>query len=527
MSLISGISKYMRLASEMRVYLHNPISLEQSYQRISERLHNRENNFLSLINKGIYQNPRSPFLPLLKYAGCEFGEIESSVNRKGIEKTLEDLLAAGVYLSWEEFKGKQDVIRGGKHFQFKERDFDNPFLSNYYKVRSSGTRSAGTRTTFDLDFTLEKSYYRHIIAEAYNLQDTPMAFWMPILPSAAGLSGALQTIKTGRSILKWWTPVSERQVKASFRDKIALRYVVFGSRLWGVKIPWPRYVGMDNALIVAHWMADNKKRFGNCTLRTGTSLAVMVCKAAMENDLDINGNSFQVGGEPLTEAKLKHIQKAGARIITTYHISEIGFIGCGCPASATTDDTHFFHDSTALILRRRKIPYTDMEIQAFVYSSLLPSSPKILLNVENDDYGELGIKQCGCIFEKLGLTQHMSQIRSFSKFTGRGMTIAGTEMLNILEKILPERFGGSPSDYQLQEVEDRQSQTRLILVISPQVGDVNESEIIKTVLAEMQKGVHGGKLASGIWAQAQAIQIKRSNPIATIGKILPLYLIKK
>ena len=47
------------------------------------------------------------------------------VNTQGIEATLDKLRLAGVYLSWEEFKGKKDVVRGSSRFQFKETDFDN------------------------------------------------------------------------------------------------------------------------------------------------------------------------------------------------------------------------------------------------------------------------------------------------------------------------------------------------------------------------------------------------------------------
>ncbi len=72
--------KYSRLAFGLRDFLHNTISLEQSKQVISARLQNRESNFLNLIQKGIYQNPNSPYLKLLKIAGCEFGDLESLVN---------------------------------------------------------------------------------------------------------------------------------------------------------------------------------------------------------------------------------------------------------------------------------------------------------------------------------------------------------------------------------------------------------------------------------------------------------------
>ena len=134
MSIVADITKYSRLAFDLRDFLHDTITLEQSKEVISNRLYNREKNFLSFVQKGIYQNPQSPYLKLLNIAGCDFGDIEYMVCQDGIESTLHKLLADGVYLSWQEFKGQKEIIRGGRHFQFKEKDFDNPFLPRYYEV---------------------------------------------------------------------------------------------------------------------------------------------------------------------------------------------------------------------------------------------------------------------------------------------------------------------------------------------------------------------------------------------------------
>ena len=127
MIAISDPIKYIRLASDLRKLLFTRVSLEQSKQVITSRLQNRERNFLSLVNKCIYENVNSPYLPLLRLTGCEYGDIESLVSNDGIETTLHKLRLEGIYLTWEEFTGKQDVVRSGKHFKFKERDFDNAY----------------------------------------------------------------------------------------------------------------------------------------------------------------------------------------------------------------------------------------------------------------------------------------------------------------------------------------------------------------------------------------------------------------
>ena len=231
--------------------------------------------------------------------------------------------------------------------------------------------------------------------------------------------------------------------------------------------------------------------------------------------------TFSWEGNPCPQPR-----KSGATVVIAYHVSEIGWVGCGCPQAAVVDDTHLFHDSIALIQRRRIVEPSEMQVDAFVFTSLLPSSPKILLNVENDDYGVIETAKCGCIFNQLGLTKHISHIRSFSKLTGRGMTILGSDFVRILEEVLPQKYGGAPTDYQLQEEEDDKGAVHLRLIINPSVGEINEREVIYTVLGELQKEAHGGKLASGLWSQAGALQIKRSVPVSSYGKIIPLHLLK-
>lgn len=525
--ILSDAGKYARLALDLRSFLHNTITLEQSKQVISQRLQNREKNFLTLVQKGIFENPKSPYTKLLKIVGCEFGDIELQVNRDGIEATLQNLLAQGIYLSWDEFKGKKDIIRNGNHFRFNERDFDNPFLANYYYARSSGTRSAGTRTSFDFTHMLHDTYYRVVLHVANNTWDYPIGIWHAELPSGAGINNLLLYSITEKPAIKWFSPVTENQTMASFRDRVATRYIVYSGRLCGAKLVKPEYVGLDNAIKVAQWMAAAKKRFGGCLLSSFVSPAVKVCQASMQHGLDIRGTHFLVGGEPLTEAKRKQIESTGAYVTPGYWISEIGNVGMGCAKPAATDDIHLFSDSVALIQQRRKVEHTDVYVNAFLFSSVSLSSRKILLNVESDDYGILETRSCGCLFEELGFRQHLHDIRSFAKLTGSGMTIVGSDFVRILEEVLPQKYGGAPTDYQLLEEEDSKGQTHLSLIISPDIGDVDENIVRQTVLNELRQSAHGGKLAAGFWSQVDTLQVKRIHPISSSGKIITLQLMKK
>jgi hypothetical protein len=173
------------------------------------------------------------------------------------------------------------------------------------------------------------------------------------------------------------------------------------------------------------------------------------------------------------------------------------------------------------------VEHSDIYVNAFLFTSLLPSAPKILLNVESDDYGVIETRSCGCLFEQLGFTQHLYNIRSFTKLTGSGVTIIGSDFVRILEEVLPRKYGGAATDYQLLEEENSGGQTRLSLVISPTVGMLDEKAVIATVLGELGQAAPSGTVAARLWAQTEALQIKRMHPLSVGSKVMTLHLMKR
>ncbi len=171
------------------------------------------------------------------------------------------------------------------------------------------------------------------------------------------------------------------------------------------------------------------------------------------------------------------------------------------------------------------MPGTEITVDSFHFTTLLPTAPKLLLNVESDDYGIVETRSCGCPFESQGYTEHIRKIRSYRKLTGEGVTLVGSEMIRILEEVLPRHFGGSPLDYQLMEEEDEKGFTRLNLIISPKIRIHDEKEVTDTILKALGEGSVSADLARAIWSQAGSMRIKRMEPIWTErGKLMPLHL---
>jgi len=133
----------------------------------------------------------------------------------------------------------------------------------------------------------------------------------------------------------------------------------------------------------------------------------------------------------------------------------------------------------------------------------------------------------GCLRGALGLRTHLSEIRSFEKLTGEGVTFARTNIQKILDEILPARFGGTSLDYQLAEEEAPTGATRLVLRVSPLVDELDEAALRAALLTELERGGLTERYHVGLWRSVGTVEIRREPPLATrAGKVLPFQLLQ-
>ena len=524
MSLLAELKMYGRFAWGLRGFLRHRISLPQAQAIVRQRMAERESNFLRLVERGIYGYPRSPYRPLLKLAGCELGDLRAMLGARGLEATLHALREAGVYVSFEEFKGRIPIVRDGHVIPVHARDFDNPYLSHYYQTESGGTTGAGTRVSFDLDHLAATAVNTLLAYDAHGILGVPTVMWYGILPASGGIASILHSARFGETPQKWFSLVTNQDLSPSLKNRLATRYIVVAGRLCGAPLPSPELGTLDGTA-VARWAARTLEAHSACLIRTSVSLALRVANAARAEGLDLTGATFLGGAEPPTHAKVRGITSTGARYVPNYFITEAGAVGMGCGRPLGGNDVHFYKDSLALIQYSHQVPGTGITVKAFSFTSLLPTAPKLLLNAEMDDYGVVEDRSCGCPLERYGFTGHLRDIRSFRKLTGEGVTLIGSEMVHILEDVLPARFGGSPLDYQLLEEEDPDGFTRLSLVVSPKIAIADERMVIEAVLNALGRGSAAADLARAVWSKAQTLRVKRTEPIWTArGKLMPLHL---
>src|SRR4029079_4609632 len=105
---------------------------------------------------------------------------------------------------------------------------------------------------------------------------------------------------------------------------------------------------------------------------------------------------------------------------------------------------------------------------------------------------------------------------------GEGITLVGSDLLRVMEEVLPARFGGSPLDYQLVEEEDANGFTRMILLVSPELQIADEGEPVRILLEALGKGELRADVARSLLAAAGSVRVRREKPVANSrGKLPP------
>jgi len=516
---LNDLAMLARLTRDFRGFIRTPITSEQAVEIMQGRLAAREERFLRMAKRAIYGHPRSPYDQLLRAAGCEFGDVKALVDNEGLEAALSRLVEAGVFVTFDEFKGRKEAVRGSQRFVFAEDDFDNPHLSPHFEARSGGSRGPSTPVKRGLPSIADLAAKTALALNAHRLSHSDHVLWL-----IAGLTPMLIYAKLGRPPIAWFYPSKPLPVKLHAGS----RYLAALGRLQGCHLPAPAFLDLQDPARMAIWLATRLKEGKPVCVTTYASSAVRICAAAKERGFNLNGACFITLGEPYTEAKQQMVEATGARALVRYAFTEAGIIGYGCADPQLSDDLHLFSDCYALIQRSREVADSGLSVGAFLFTSLLPSAPKILLNVESGDYGTIEMRGCGCQLGDVGLTTHLAKIRSFEKLSGEGMTFVQTDLLRVLEEVLPAHFGGTSADYQVLEEEGEHGILRLLLIVSPKIGPVDADRVRHAFLAELARDGGFARLSAEVWRRAGTVQVKRQWPVATkAGKILPFHVIKR
>lgn len=519
MRLVDHLKMFGRFAVGLPAHLRLRLTVEEAEATVRQRMAEREPNFLRVMRRGVYENARSPYFKLLGRAGCEYADLEQMVRDDGLEPTLERLADAGVYVSFEELKGRRPIVRDGFELPVSTADFENPWSKRHYETETGGSTGAGTRVGIDLEYLASRAPQNCLWEHVHGLLDAPRAYYWPGLPGHA-INSLLTRFIYGSVPDRWFDPVPPADVKQPYRAANAL--VPRLMRLAGVPVPSAETVPIPEAHRVARWVHDTLEREGRCVLHTSVGLGVRIAIAAEEHGLSLRGAMMTVGSEPPTSAKVGVLEAAGVRVFPGYHMAELAPVALGCGHPVEENDLHVMQDQLAVITVPRELPGQRVEVDTLTFTSLLPTAHMLLLNYVSDDYGVLERRTCGCGWEAYGFDLHVRSIRSRSKLCSESVTIVGSDMEKLIDTDLPGRFGGRATDYQLVEEEDERGLTRLSLLIDPGIEIADEDAVVDYVFACLEPVLRGQPVEK-IWRDAGTLRIVRQPPTWTArAKLMPL-----
>jgi len=515
--LADGLRFLRRLPSLFRTRLDADAALAT----VRQHLATREGDFLALLRAVVFSNPMQPVHRLLARAGCAYGDVEQLVHREGLEGALLVLFRAGVYFSADELAGRVPVVRGSDRFTVTLADFRNPSARGYLSMRSSGTRSgAPGMMALDLDALTEQypSYRAAYAAAGFDCRTT--ALWN--VPGTTGITSSIRNVVLfGRPFVRWFSPVNLDDAAAPRAHRWMIRAVQAVAATQGVRFARPEFVSPAAPQPILDWITATRRAGQQPMLILYPTSAVRLAEAAAAAGVDLDGMALLLLGEPVTAARVEAVRRAGAVVWTLYGAIEIGTVGQGCLHPQAVDETHVYEDLHALLQPGPDAAASGLPAAALLVTPLRPHSRLVTVNASLGDQAILSRRDCGCPLQAVGWQTHIGEIHSFEKLTGMGMTFAAAEITPVLEQVLPARFGGTATDYQLVEEEGGGGAVRLRLIVHPRLGALDDAAVIDTFLSGLAQVSPTRRLMTLTWRSGGIVQVDRSPPLASpSGKIM-------
>jgi hypothetical protein len=513
----------LRFARGVHGLLQRRIDDHTAAATIARGVAQREQRFLDVLDAKVWPHASSPYRALLDAAGCTRGDVARLVQRDGLGFALRVLADAGVRVGFDELKGRADTVRGSRTFRFRAEDFDDPLMRPDLALSSSGTRGPRRRVQIDVEHVAELAapWAMFLSEHEAGHTDTPLLFWTP---GHAGIAARyLACAVAGRRYERWF--VSEVMNAAVDRAYAAC---VHGLSRRAGKFPAAERVPFDAPAAVLDALCALLARGARPCVNTAPTAASALALLACERGVALDGVTFLLGAEPLTDARRATITAAGARCAVLYGSSEAPWIGAQCAIPACADAVHVLLDGYAVITATdagssaQNAASSNGETRdgTLLLTSLRRAVPTVLINADIGDRARLDDgARCGCTYDRLGCVQQLSSVRSSDKITELGVTFAVRDVQHVLEDALPRRLGGVAGDYQLIEERDGAGLPRYIVRVHPRL-DVDEARVADAFLAELSgRERHYGFMVA-TWQRAGIVcAIRAPALIAPSGKV--------
>ena len=222
---------------------------------VADEAEHRDERLLRTLDTMVWPFPTSPTRRLLDAAGLEDGDVRALVAERGLVGALEALRDAGVYVTYEEHQGEVDVQRGSTRFRLGPRDFFNPVVAADYLATTGGS-SAGAGTPVEVSFAWQRrqGLQRAIQHDMAGVGSRPLAIWLPLFPSAAGLGAVMKNTAGGNRPARWFSQTDAGMSGVSSHKRLANRFLPLALRFGRTGLPAPQHVPTADPEPVVTWL---------------------------------------------------------------------------------------------------------------------------------------------------------------------------------------------------------------------------------------------------------------------------------
>jgi hypothetical protein len=518
MGTVGTALRAFSFAAGLRRTVSRPWHLEDALRTVGDEAGRREERFLRSLDALVWPYAASPTRRLLAAAGLEPVDVRRLVDASGLDAALGALRDHGVYVSYEEYQGRAEARRGSATFSFSPPDFFNPVVRGDYMATTGGSRSLGTPVELSWAWQRYQGVKTPIQRQLTGLGDGPAAVWLPVFPSAAGFGAVVKTAAGGTVPERWFSQIPVDVQGIAGHKQLANRAIPALAALTRTGLPSPEHVPTDDPEPVVRWLEGAVARAGRALIAGYASSITAAARWAVDHGVDLTGVVAHPASEPVTAGKLAAIRAAGMRPYPGYAFVPEGVVASTCDA-CQEEEYHLWDHEVAVTTRRRQRA-DGSDVDAFLWTSLSAEAPRVLVNVENDDYGVVrhGVA-CDCDYGQLGLHTRVADIRGISKVVAAGISLDGETFDRLVEVDLPARLGGGPGDYQFVE-EEHPSGTVVSLRVHPRLGPVDGPAALDTVRRALH-ATENGVLADEVWSPGGGLRIVRAPAASTrAGKTL-------
>jgi hypothetical protein len=285
-----------RFAWGVRRFCRDVEAVPHALETVRARVRDRERRLLATLERTVFGRPRSPYASLLRAAGCEPGDVERLVLAEGVDGALQTLRHAGVYVSFEEFKGLVPAVRGSQRFEFRPEDFDNPLVTPHLSLTSGGSRARPTRILVDLDYLAELTPSWAAFYESHGWMDRETIFVTAFYPTI--VNRYLRCARIGKPYDRWF--VTARGGSPVYA--LATRWIHWTARR-AAGSPAPSTVALDRLEPVVAVLAEGAARAKPACVHTSPTTAARLAVLAIRLGRSLAGVAFCFAGEPYTDAR--------------------------------------------------------------------------------------------------------------------------------------------------------------------------------------------------------------------------------